>query len=104
MIRSILKPHKPSRGAWPRRGDLAAKLKQGFRLSLSRDPNERELDRLVKLYGEARTRYSVDENLAQQMATTPIGPIPSGTNVVDLATLTVVGNVLLNLDETLMKR
>lgn len=85
-------------------GDLAAKLKQGFRLSLSRDPNERELDRLVKLYGEARTRYSTDKNLAQQMATTPIGPIPSGTNVVDLATLTVVGNVLLNLDETLMKR
>jgi hypothetical protein len=38
------------------------------------------------------------------MATNPIGPIPSGTNVVDLATLTVVGNVLLNLDETLMKR
>jgi hypothetical protein len=85
-------------------GDLAAKLKEGFRLTLSRNPKEGELARLVKLYEQTRTRYAADEKLAQQMATNPIGPIPAGGNVVDLATLTVVGNVLLNLDETLMKR
>jgi hypothetical protein len=38
------------------------------------------------------------------MATNPIGPLPKGANAADLATLTVVANVLLNLDETLMKR
>jgi hypothetical protein len=38
------------------------------------------------------------------MATNPIGPVPEGADVVNLAALTVVGNILLNLDETLMKR
>ena len=38
------------------------------------------------------------------MATIPIGPVPPGTDVVDLATLTVIGNIILNLDEMLMKR
>ena len=34
----------------------------------------------------------------------PLGAAPEGADVVDLAAWTVVGNVLLNLDETLMKR
>jgi hypothetical protein len=38
------------------------------------------------------------------MATDPIGPIPTGLNTTDLAALTVTCNVLLNLDEILMKR
>ncbi len=42
--------------------------------------------------------------LAKQMATNPIGPVPSGMNTTDLAALTVTSNVLLNLDEILMKR
>jgi len=38
------------------------------------------------------------------MATDPIGPAPKDLNVADLAALTVTGNVLLNLDEMMMKR
>jgi hypothetical protein len=38
------------------------------------------------------------------MATNPIGPVPKDVDIVELATLTVISNVLLNLDETLMKR
>jgi hypothetical protein len=38
------------------------------------------------------------------MATNPIGPVPSGADVADLAAWTTVAGVLLNLDETLMKR
>jgi hypothetical protein len=38
------------------------------------------------------------------MATNPIGPVPKDIDVVELASLTVVANILLNLDETLMKR
>ena len=34
----------------------------------------------------------------------PLGPVPEGSDVVDLAAWTVVGNVLLNLDEMFMKR
>ena len=40
----------------------------------------------------------------KKMATDPIGPAPKDTNLVDLAALTVTGNVLLNLDEMMMKR
>ena len=38
------------------------------------------------------------------MATNPIGPAPDGIDHVELAALTVAGNVLLNLDEMMMKR
>ncbi|MFT6863740.1 MAG: hypothetical protein ACJAVK_002301 [Akkermansiaceae bacterium] len=85
-------------------GTVAAKLEHGFRLCLSRPPNSVEAARLLSLYETTRAKYASDTKLAQEMATNPIGPIPKGADVVALAALTVVGNILLNLDETLMKR
>ena len=85
-------------------GALAAKIEFGFQLTLSRPPTKIETTRLISLYDATRVRYSADTKLAQEMATNPIGPLPKGANAADLATLTVVANVLLNLDETLMKR
>ena len=85
-------------------GDLVAKIEFGFQLTLSRPPTKIETTRLISLYDATRVRYSADTKLAQEMATNPIGPLPKGANAADLATLTVVANVLLNLDETLMKR
>ena len=85
-------------------GDLAAQIEFGFQLTLSRPPTKIETTRLISLYDATRVRYSADTKLAQEMATNPIGPLPKGANAADLATLTVVANVLLNLDETLMKR
>jgi len=82
----------------------AAQLEHGFRLCLSRPPNSVEAARLLAFYQSTRSIYAADPELAQEMATNPIGPAPAESDVVDLATLTVVGNVLLNLDETLMKR
>ena len=34
----------------------------------------------------------------------PLGPVPAGMDAVELAAWTMVGNVLMNLDESLMKR
>lgn len=85
-------------------GSLAEKLAYGFKLCLSRPPNRIEADRLRSLYDSARAKYASDAKLAREMATNPIGPIPDGADVVDLASLSVVGNILLNLDETIMKR
>ena len=85
-------------------GTVSAKLGHGFRLCLSRPPNSTEAARLLSLYDSTRTKYEADAKLAHEMATNPIGPVPEGADVVDLAALTVVGNILLNLDETLMKR
>ncbi len=76
----------------------------GFRLCLARSPHEGEVSRLVELYDQALARYQKDATAATRMATDPLGPAPEGGQRTELAAWTVVGNVLLNLDETLMKR
>ena len=83
---------------------IEARVAYGFRLCLARPPREVELKRLVELHGKALERYSKDAKLAQQMATDPIGPLPAGAQAPDMAAWTVVGNVLLNLDEVFAKR
>ncbi len=76
----------------------------GFRLCLTRAPSDREADRLVNLFESARKQLAATPAKAADLATRPLGPAPAGMDVLDLAAWTVVGNVLLNLDETLAKR
>lgn len=83
---------------------IESRLDFGFRLCLSRPPNEVEAARLKSLYQQSKAQYAEDPALAKEMATNPLGPVPEGADVIDLAALTVTANVLLNLDETLMKR
>ena len=83
---------------------VAEQISKGFEICLSRKPDADELNRLVALFEQIKEKYLQDQNLAKQMATDPIGPVPSGMNTTDLAALTVTSNVLLNLDEILMKR
>ncbi len=40
---------------------------------------------------------------AKQLATDPLGPLPEGWDAVELAALTAVANVILNLDEFLTR-
>lgn len=82
----------------------ATKATYGFRLVLSRTPHEAELSRLVTLYEQSLARFGANADDAKRIATEPLGPAPDETNVAELAAWTVVGNVLLNLDETVMKR
>ncbi len=84
--------------------DAKEKARLGFRLCLTRPPSDAESDRLIRMHGEALTFYKQDEKAANDMATNPLGPVPAGADVADLAAWTTVANVLLNLDETLMKR
>jgi hypothetical protein len=79
-------------------------IRHAFRLCLARAPSRPELDRLLALYRDARSGFEADEDAARQMATDPLGPLPEGMEVADLAAWTVVGNVLLNLDEMFLKR
>lgn len=85
-------------------GDVAQRVAHGFRLATARLPDDYEQQRLVKLHDVARARYSMDQQAATDMATMPLGPVPDGMDVTDLAAWTVVSNVLLNLDEMFMKR
>jgi hypothetical protein len=83
---------------------LASQIEYGFRLCVSRPPSESEVKRLIGLYEEARGEFAKDPAKAKQMATVPLGDAPANSDLTDLAAWTVVSNVLLNLDEFLMKR
>jgi hypothetical protein len=87
-------------------GDASPKDKArlGFRLCLARPPADGELQHIVKLYERARDALAENPDAAKKIATMPIGPVPAGADVVELAAWSVVGNVLLNLDEMFMKR
>lgn len=76
----------------------------GFRRCLIRSPNAVEIERLVKLYHDAKAGFAQNLPKATQFATNPLGPLPAGLDVADAAAWTVVANVLLNLDEFFMKR
>jgi hypothetical protein len=84
-------------------GASADKLRAGFRLCLVREPQDKELTELLALYTKTRARFETDQEQATALATNPLGPLPAGADPRELAAWTVVGNVLLNLDELLMK-
>lgn len=79
-------------------------IRMAFRLALSRAPSDRELARLAALQTEAAAVLRNDPQKATDLATNPIGPVPAGTDPAELAAWTAVANVVLNLDELLMKR
>jgi hypothetical protein len=82
----------------------ASGIAHGFRICLSRPAGEAELTRLTKLFDDAHSHYKQNPAAATMMATQPLGAAPQGMEPARLAALAVVGNVLLNLDEFLMKR
>lgn len=79
-------------------------IRTGFQQCVSRQPTESELADLTKLFNSARERFTKDVEKARKLATNPLGPLPEGADPVELAAWTVVGNVLLNLDEMFMRR
>ena len=86
--------------AGPNPSDVVA---HGFRLALARSPTPEEVARLVELQAATRAKLGEAKADAEKLATDPLGPLPQGADAADLAAWTVVANVLLNLDETLMK-
>ncbi|HVC94873.1 MAG TPA: DUF1553 domain-containing protein [Pirellulales bacterium] len=82
----------------------ADRARYAFRVCLARPPRDDELARLVRLYERSLARLAQTPEEARRLATEPLGEAPPEMNVAELAAWTVVGNVLLNLDETMMKR
>jgi hypothetical protein len=80
------------------------KLAQAFQLTLARNPTKAETTRLLELQTQTRARLATQPEKASALATKPLGPLPESTDVADAAAWTVVANVLLNLDEALMRR
>ena len=75
---------------------VSRQIAYGFLLCTARHPNPHELARLVALDVQETARYGADPKSAAALVGGPAAP---GS----LAALTVVANVLLNLDETLTK-
>ncbi len=84
--------------------DLRQRMEYGFRLCLARPAETQELDRLVELYQQAYDELSKQPEQAMKLATDPLGPLATGADAVEMAAWTTISNVLLNLDETLMRR
>lgn len=87
--------------------DLHQRMEYGFRLCLARPAETQEVDRLVELYQQSYDELSKQPEQAMKLATDPLGPLPDGADgadAVEMAAWTTIANVLLNLDETLMRR
>jgi len=84
-------------------GTIGDKLAHGFRRCVARPPRDAERARLEQLFETARQHFAQAPDRAAQFATDPLGPLADGADAIELAAWTLVGNVLLNLDEMLMK-
>ena len=82
---------------------LDERTRFGLRLCLVRPPTETQVSQLVELYENSLTESARDPDAAKQLATNPLGPLPDGMNIPELAAWTVVANVLLNLDGVLVR-
>ncbi|MDX2034907.1 MAG: DUF1553 domain-containing protein [Blastocatellia bacterium] len=83
-------------------GSLRERLAYGFRLCLSRRPDEGELTRLEALYQQQLEIYRKDAAGAGRIARGVIAEDRAG-DPAEVAGYTMVANVLLNLDEMLTK-
>ncbi len=77
---------------------LQVRLTYGFRACLTRKPEAAELDRLVALYKQQVAHFT-----AQPPAAIKLVKDSKATNKAEFAALTMVANVLLNLDEMVTK-
>ncbi|MDA1013788.1 MAG: DUF1553 domain-containing protein [Planctomycetota bacterium] len=87
-------------------GDDQAKLSAAFRQTLIRHPARAELDAMHELLASTRKQWGGDVAQAKELIEVARMDVPTkdaDAEVIELAAWIVVGNVLLNLDETLMR-
>lgn len=85
-------------------GPLDRQIAFAFKRCVLRSPTPQELTALVQLFNDSKAQLSGKDVEAKQLATEPLGMLPKEMSVMDAAAMTVVGNVLLNLDEMFLKR
>ncbi|MBM3848074.1 MAG: DUF1553 domain-containing protein, partial [Verrucomicrobia bacterium] len=84
--------------------DARERALHGFRLCVSRAPNEKELSTLLSVFDRALKRFQDAPAKAGALLMQPATDKAEDPGTAEVAAWTVVGSVLLNLDETLMKR
>ncbi|HUY34858.1 MAG TPA: DUF1553 domain-containing protein [Pirellulales bacterium] len=81
----------------------ARKLSFAFRLCVARPPREKELQVLERIFAEHLAKYQADAAAAAALVGNGAAPRLENLSVAQLAAWTAVGNVLLNLDETITR-
>jgi len=79
-------------------------ITDGFKRCLLRDPSQTELSALVNLFNDMQQQLATQPDNAAKLATDPLGELPEGMDPIRAASMTVVCNVLLNVDEMFLKR
>jgi hypothetical protein len=82
---------------------LAERLTFAFRLCTARLPRDKELDVLQHLFATQLVKYQSDAAAAKALVSSGAAPRPEDLPIAELAAWTAVGNVLLNLDETITR-
>ena len=85
-------------------GSLQNQISHAFKRCTLRSPSDKELTALTALFNDSRQQLSPAPDEATSLATVPLGKLPDGMDRLDAAAMTVVANVLLNLDEMFLKR
>jgi uncharacterized membrane protein YfcA len=79
------------------------RLNYGFELCTSRRPTSQEMQILSRVLQEQRALYRHDRAAARKLVQVGDAGIPGGLDAAELAAWTAVGNMLLNLDETMTR-
>ena len=82
---------------------LRGQLTHAFRLALGRQPRAEEIKVLEKTFREQHERFAEDKGAADQLLTVGDSPRAKDLDTINLAAMTGVANVLLNLNETMTK-
>ena len=83
--------------------DLNEQMEYAFRLCMARPPTKPELERLSSLYRQQLKSFERDAKAAEALVSQGFAERPTNLDVRKLAAWMMIGNVLLNLDETLTK-
>jgi Protein of unknown function (DUF1553) len=83
--------------------DINERLTFAFRLALARVPKKEELRVLQQVYQQQLENYRHDKEAATALISIGESPKPTAIDECELAAWTTIGNILLNLDETITK-
>ena len=83
--------------------DPEARMVHAFRLCVARAPTDRERAVLLGLYRRQLDHFRADPKAAEALIRVGESARPAGLDPAELAAWTAIGNVLLNLDETITK-
>ena len=83
--------------------DLDKRLVRAFRHTLGREPQSDEVSVLRKTYAQQLENFKNDSEAADALLKVGESPVPENADAAELAAMTTVANVLLNLNETITK-